>query len=455
MPARTRRRSPIVGVLTEREIDGRRVRGFSVNFDKRYITLAPVATVVGLAFQAVDPIAARGRARTGHHLRADPGAHAGHGHRPAPPADELGLHERADPRQRCLRADGLGHRRRAAGRPGLAHADGKPGGRAARSRCRRWARRCSRRRCSWSTATAASASSSACRSASSTPSPSVIAGVARRPVRQRRGAPLHRCRARRRRAAQRRQRDPEGAADRGRPARRQRRHGHPRRQGHHPRPAQPARRGLPPCADRDHRRRREPADPRADHLRPGRGALPSAGAGRDDGGGGRSDARRAGPGAAGAWRPCAAQPAAQPGRRARDRPAAGRAARRGRAHRAAVGAVRPDRRPGDGPARRQAQAHGTVVGAAGRRAVGLYLAAACLWRYEVEGEPKMLPVARAAIAAAARARRAHPARAARQPAVAGRWPSSRRCCSAARGGCARWATARCWRWPSRCGPIRS
>ncbi len=45
---------PDIGVLTEREIDGRRVRGFSVRFDKRYITLAPVATVVGLAFQAVD-----------------------------------------------------------------------------------------------------------------------------------------------------------------------------------------------------------------------------------------------------------------------------------------------------------------------------------------------------------------------------------------------------------------
>lgn len=45
---------PDRGVLTEREIDGRMVRGFLVKFDKRYITLAPVATVVGLAFQAVD-----------------------------------------------------------------------------------------------------------------------------------------------------------------------------------------------------------------------------------------------------------------------------------------------------------------------------------------------------------------------------------------------------------------
>lgn len=46
---------PDRGVLTERVVDGRSVRGFVVQFDKRYITLAPVATVVGLAFHAFDP----------------------------------------------------------------------------------------------------------------------------------------------------------------------------------------------------------------------------------------------------------------------------------------------------------------------------------------------------------------------------------------------------------------
>ncbi|RZI83328.1 MAG: acyl-CoA dehydrogenase [Rubrivivax sp.] len=45
---------PDRGVLTERYINGQVVRGFLVNFDKRYITLAPVATVVGLAFHACD-----------------------------------------------------------------------------------------------------------------------------------------------------------------------------------------------------------------------------------------------------------------------------------------------------------------------------------------------------------------------------------------------------------------
>lgn len=56
---------PDIGVLTTREVDGRSVRGFVVNFDKRYITLAPVATVVGLAFQAVDPSRPEGQQQLG------------------------------------------------------------------------------------------------------------------------------------------------------------------------------------------------------------------------------------------------------------------------------------------------------------------------------------------------------------------------------------------------------
>jgi acyl-CoA dehydrogenase len=45
---------PDRGVLVEREFEGKRTRGFLVTFSKRYITLAPVATVVGLAFHAID-----------------------------------------------------------------------------------------------------------------------------------------------------------------------------------------------------------------------------------------------------------------------------------------------------------------------------------------------------------------------------------------------------------------
>lgn len=45
---------PDRGVICEREFNGVMTRGFLVNFSKRYITLAPVATVVGLAFNAID-----------------------------------------------------------------------------------------------------------------------------------------------------------------------------------------------------------------------------------------------------------------------------------------------------------------------------------------------------------------------------------------------------------------
>lgn len=43
------------GVVCKKTIDGKEVLGIKLNFDKRYITLAPVATVVGLAFQMTDP----------------------------------------------------------------------------------------------------------------------------------------------------------------------------------------------------------------------------------------------------------------------------------------------------------------------------------------------------------------------------------------------------------------
>ncbi len=45
---------PVVETVMVPNSLGRMVRGFVVNFDKRYITLVPVATVVGLAFQAID-----------------------------------------------------------------------------------------------------------------------------------------------------------------------------------------------------------------------------------------------------------------------------------------------------------------------------------------------------------------------------------------------------------------
>ncbi len=46
---------PDTGIVCEREFEGKRVKGISLTFDKRYITLAPVATLVGLAFRLYDP----------------------------------------------------------------------------------------------------------------------------------------------------------------------------------------------------------------------------------------------------------------------------------------------------------------------------------------------------------------------------------------------------------------
>lgn len=46
---------PDTGVVCKKKIKGKEVLGINLNFDKRYITLSPVATVVGLAFQMLDP----------------------------------------------------------------------------------------------------------------------------------------------------------------------------------------------------------------------------------------------------------------------------------------------------------------------------------------------------------------------------------------------------------------
>lgn len=46
---------PDYGVVCEGEYQGRRVLGLRTNWEKRYITLGPVATVLGLAFRAYDP----------------------------------------------------------------------------------------------------------------------------------------------------------------------------------------------------------------------------------------------------------------------------------------------------------------------------------------------------------------------------------------------------------------
>ncbi len=46
---------PDQGIVTMGEYEGKEVLGLSVTWDKRYITLAPIATVLGLAFKVYDP----------------------------------------------------------------------------------------------------------------------------------------------------------------------------------------------------------------------------------------------------------------------------------------------------------------------------------------------------------------------------------------------------------------
>ncbi len=46
---------PDVGIVCKQVVDGVETIGFRLTFDKRYITLAPVATVIGLAFRMYDP----------------------------------------------------------------------------------------------------------------------------------------------------------------------------------------------------------------------------------------------------------------------------------------------------------------------------------------------------------------------------------------------------------------
>jgi len=46
---------PDYGIVCKQTVDGRETLGIKLTFDKRYITLAPVATLVGLAFRMYDP----------------------------------------------------------------------------------------------------------------------------------------------------------------------------------------------------------------------------------------------------------------------------------------------------------------------------------------------------------------------------------------------------------------
>ena len=108
--------------------EGKETVGIRLSWDKRYITLGPKATLVGLAFRLFDPENLLGKGEDiGITRRAGPG-------RPSRRATSAAAICRRAPRSRTgpnwgkrrLHSDGLGDRRREDGRPGLAHADGMP-----------------------------------------------------------------------------------------------------------------------------------------------------------------------------------------------------------------------------------------------------------------------------------------------------------------------------------------
>ena len=55
---------PDTGVVCRGAFEGREIVGIRLNWEKRYITLGPVATAPGLAFKLADPDHLLGKAAT-------------------------------------------------------------------------------------------------------------------------------------------------------------------------------------------------------------------------------------------------------------------------------------------------------------------------------------------------------------------------------------------------------
>lgn len=69
---------PDIGIVCKGEYEGKEILGINLNFDKRYITLAPIATVIGVAFKLYDPQHLLGdRAEVGITLALIPANHSG------------------------------------------------------------------------------------------------------------------------------------------------------------------------------------------------------------------------------------------------------------------------------------------------------------------------------------------------------------------------------------------
>jgi acyl-CoA dehydrogenase len=272
---------PDYGVVCKGQWQGKEVLGMRVTWDKRYITLGPVATLLGLAFRLYDPEHLLGdKEDLGITCALVPTNTAGVNIGPPPSAAERGVPERPELRQGRVHADRLDHRRQGLRRQRLDDADGLPCGRAfdlaadfvgwrRKSACSHHRRLLSR--------------------AQSVQDADRQAGRRRGSARPDRREHLHdgrnadhdRRRGRSRREAGGDLGDREVPHDRARAPDRRRFDGHPRRQRHLPRAEQLGRTRLPGDPGRHHGRGREHPDSYADHLRPGRDPLPSVRIARD------------------------------------------------------------------------------------------------------------------------------------------------------------------------------
>jgi len=94
---------PDRGIVCMDEWQGQQVLGMRVTWEKRYITLGPVCTILGLAFHLHDPDHLLGDSRGHrHYLRAGAKQSSRRAYRSPPLAAECGVPERAElGRQRC------------------------------------------------------------------------------------------------------------------------------------------------------------------------------------------------------------------------------------------------------------------------------------------------------------------------------------------------------------------
>ena len=270
------------GVICRGPWQGREVLGIRLNWHKRYITLGPVATVIGLAFKLYDPDHLIGeRDEIGITRRAGADQPAGRRDRPPAPAGDDGVPERPDHRPRRLHPDRQRHRRRDPGRQGLEDADERARRRARHLAAvavgggRRLRRPRHRRLCAHPRAVP--------RADRPLPGdPGAARPHGRHRLSPRRRAPAHLRRHRSRPQARGDHRHHEGAGDRTAARRGQRRHGRARRQGRAGRPAQLSRHALSLRSHRHHGRGRQHRHAQPDPVRAGRDPQPSLSAAGDD-----------------------------------------------------------------------------------------------------------------------------------------------------------------------------